>query len=134
MPKQLDNHKQITIYHREGEGSVVKIGNRSRFFSLSSFGEDHKSVASLFYALLGIKMGYFYPPEKANQFFVRPAIHSKKKPKYPVFDLCRYVLSEDGLYTKVEIFRKYSTKDAERRALIDLNLLNKQNNGQITTT
>jgi len=128
MPKQLDNRKQITIYHREGKGSVVTIGNRSRFFSVSSFGEDYKRVASLFYALLGIKMGYFHQPEKANQFFVRPAIHLKNKPKYPVFDLCRYVLSEDGLYTKVEIFRKYHTKDAERRALIDLNLLNKQNN------
>jgi len=129
MPKHLDNQKQISIYHREGEGSVVTIGNRSRFFSVSSFGEDYKSVASQFYALLGIKMGYFHAPEKANQFFIRPAIHLRNKPKFPVFDICRYALSEDGLYTKVEIFRKYRTKDAERRALIDLNVLNKQNNG-----
>lgn len=127
MPKHKEQHKQISICQRENIcGWVVTLGRRSRFFSKMSLGEGYEDIARRYYAILGIKMGYFYPPSKANHFFVKEADYQFEKPKFPIWNLYRYALSQDGYYTKIEIFRTYRTKDAKERAIADMNQLNKQ--------
>lgn len=122
MPNHQEGHKQISISRRKDIcGWVVTIGRQSRFLSKMTLGSGYEDIARRFYAKLGIRLGFFYPPEKANMFFVRKS----ERALSCVWHLCRYALSKDGYYTKIEVFRAYTTKDGESRALSDLNQIQK---------